>query len=88
MKLIRTHRWREILGALIMVAVLSPLAIGLPALAADQSLVLEALGVLQQYYVDRIDPVKMLNAALAGSEERRVGKECVRLCRSRWSPYH
>ena len=22
------------------------------------------------------------------SEERRVGKECVRLCRSRWSPYH
>ena len=24
----------------------------------------------------------------ARSEERRVGKECVRLCRSRWSPYH
>ena len=23
-----------------------------------------------------------------GSEERRVGKECERLCRSRWSPYH
>ena len=22
------------------------------------------------------------------SEERRVGKECSRLCRSRWSPYH
>ena len=22
------------------------------------------------------------------SEERRVGKECLRLCRSRWSPYH
>ena len=22
------------------------------------------------------------------SEERRVGKECERLCRSRWSPYH
>ena len=22
------------------------------------------------------------------SEERRVGKECVSLCRSRWSPYH
>ena len=22
------------------------------------------------------------------SEEGRVGKECVRLCRSRWSPYH
>src|SRR3546814_17770920 len=26
---------------------------------------------------------------LAGrSEERRVGKECVRTCRSRWWPYH
>src|SRR3546814_5039880 len=31
-----------------------------------------------------------LNAAHCGaarSEERRVGKECVRTCRSRWSPY-
>jgi hypothetical protein len=27
-------------------------------------------------------------AAEARSEERRVGKECRRLCRSRWSPYH
>ena len=26
--------------------------------------------------------------ALIRSEERRVGKECLRLCRSRWSPYH
>src|SRR3546814_16374437 len=24
----------------------------------------------------------------ASSEERRVGKECVSPCRSRWSPYH
>src|SRR3546814_12135345 len=24
----------------------------------------------------------------ARSEERRVGKECVRTCRSRWSPYY
>ena len=26
--------------------------------------------------------------ALDRSEERRVGKECDRVCRSRWSPYH
>src|SRR3546814_3657472 len=26
--------------------------------------------------------------ALFRSEERRVGKECVSTCRSRWSPYH
>ena len=33
-----------------------------------------------------------LRSALASSrgssEERRVGKECVQPCRSRWSPYH
>src|SRR3546814_14508965 len=28
------------------------------------------------------------NVALSRSEERRVGKECVSTCRSRWSPYH
>src|SRR3546814_15292127 len=26
--------------------------------------------------------------ALTRAEERRVGKECVRKCRSRWSPLH
>src|SRR3546814_1777407 len=26
--------------------------------------------------------------AAGRSEERRVGKECVSTCRSRWSPYH
>src|SRR3546814_14325885 len=27
-------------------------------------------------------------ASFARSEERRVGKECVSTCRSRWQPYH
>src|SRR3546814_3588127 len=27
-------------------------------------------------------------AMMARSEVRRVGKECVSTCRSRWSPYH
>src|SRR3546814_20412372 len=27
-------------------------------------------------------------AGISRSEERRVGKECVSTCRSRWSPYH
>src|SRR3546814_19611787 len=26
--------------------------------------------------------------ATISSEDRRVGKECVRTCRSRWSPFH
>src|SRR3546814_12802249 len=27
-------------------------------------------------------------SAVARSEERRVGQECVSQCRSRWAPYH
>src|SRR3546814_15340076 len=33
-------------------------------------------------------PLRMLSVAEARSEERRVGKECVRTGRSRWSPAH
>src|SRR3546814_15592639 len=29
-----------------------------------------------------------LRTPASRSEERRVGKECVSTCRSRWSPYH
>src|SRR3546814_17232572 len=31
---------------------------------------------------------KLDNEGVIRSEERRVGKECVSTCRSRWSPYH
>src|SRR3546814_4457598 len=31
---------------------------------------------------------EFLDANPVRSEERRVGKECVSTCRSRWSPYH
>src|SRR3546814_4894900 len=31
---------------------------------------------------------KMMSVVHVRSEERRVGKECVSPCRSRWSPYH
>src|SRR3546814_12416605 len=37
--------------------------------------------VLDAAYFARVD-------AIQRSEERRVGKECVSTCRSRWSPYH
>src|SRR3546814_17429231 len=30
----------------------------------------------------------VVHLAFGRSEERRVGKECVSTCRSRWSPYH
>src|SRR3546814_2077128 len=36
-----------------------------------------------------LDTSRMWRRAMLGrSEERRVGKECVSTCRSRWSPYH
>src|SRR3546814_8403547 len=48
--------------------------------------------------LDNLQPLGMAGAAAhftlaaagdkARSEERRVGKECVSTCRSRWSPYH
>src|SRR3546814_12173898 len=34
------------------------------------------------------DTVAKIRERWGRSEERRVGKECVRTCRSRWSPYH
>src|SRR3546814_6691403 len=40
---------------------------------------------------DRVDDVRAMlveHTLRIRSEERRVGKECVSTCRSRWSPYH
>src|SRR3546814_6660214 len=41
----------------------------------------EALGRWLRAHGDTLD-------LCTRSEERRVGKECVSTCRSRWSPYH
>src|SRR3546814_4270412 len=42
--------------------------------------------------LDFLGVPRLLRAELVAwkgrSEERRVGKECVSTCRSRWSPYH
>ena len=46
------------------------------------------------YQVNAKTDVAVKSIAVTGtlyekrSEERRVGKECVSTCRSRWSPYH
>ena len=31
---------------------------------------------------------ELVQTSFTRSEERRVGKECTSVCRSRWSPYH
>src|SRR3546814_17121766 len=52
----------------------------------------DARAQLHDVHRRRID-ILAIEFDLAGdactrSEERRVGKECVSTCRSRWSPYH
>ena len=66
--------WHVILTAALLVAlVAAPLAAAplvAPAQAADQSLVFEALQVLQTHYVDPVNAPKVLNAAVAGLREQ------------------
>ena len=87
---------RRLLGSL-GTATLSATAVAL--LAGCESM---AKPKMQQAAADPAADVATLNVALGleqeaiaayqlgaeRSEERRVGKECVSLCRSRWSPYH
>ena len=58
---------------------------------ADKNAVIDYKDVnkLKRYVSERgkILP-RRITGNCARSEERRVGKECLRLCRSRWSPYH
>src|SRR3546814_21014583 len=43
------------------------------------------VGTSQSAFTSRYDEGETIRVR---SEERRVGKECVSTCRSRWSPYH
>src|SRR3546814_13516727 len=45
--------------------------------APDQAVLIDLAG--RRFYMFQIE---------IRSDERRVGTECVRTCRSRWSPYH
>src|SRR3546814_1533890 len=50
---------------------------------------IEPLGLIRHPGVTvTVEDVEGLKELLDRSEERRVGKECVSTCRSRWSPYH
>ena len=60
----------------------SVLSIAIPALRADLGATLADVQWVSNGYL------LFLGSLLLRSEERRVGKECVSTCRSRWSPYH
>src|SRR6059058_5029264 len=61
--------WHVILTAALLVALVAAPLVA-PAQAADQSLVFEALQVLQTHYVDPVNAPKVLNAAVAGLREQ------------------
>src|SRR3546814_13605748 len=78
-----------------------PLLVGEPAAERQPRLRRELIGALRitrdrvgEIFRDRdrtaAGRVEIIagDAKLKRSEERRVGKECVSTCRSRWSPYH
>src|SRR3546814_2415829 len=51
----------------------------------------QALGCDRLWWLPHFAAISCCGAAWRAdlrSEERRVGKECVSSCRSRWSPYH
>ena len=48
----------------------------------------KVFGQIGRLKKDKIQEYRKLHMDDVRSEERRVGKECLRLCRSRWSPYH
>src|SRR3546814_1745140 len=45
-------------------------------------------GVQQHTEQTDTQGIAVVGIGVERSEERRVGKECVSTCRSRWSPYH
>src|SRR3546814_20152516 len=52
------------------------------------SAVFSGVADLKKVFAAAHDHARLGQKTLLRSEERRVGKECVSTCRSRWSPYH
>src|SRR3546814_3960971 len=46
------------------------------------------IGLVEMTHVSDVPVALVVQLFDVRSEERRVGKECVSTCRSRWSPYH
>ena len=56
---------------------------------APDATILKAAKTMLQHRVSGLPVVDTAGrSGRSRPEERRVGKECPQLCRSRWSPYH
>src|SRR3546814_13111960 len=78
----RFLRWKSKFGAMTGVDVVDDHTVTLK-FSIPQPALLYNLAIYTGFIVNP-EPLK----GGARSEERRVGKECVSTCRSRWSPYH
>ena len=72
----RIHEVREIIGE-------AP-SIHVQVVAKDYDGILKDAAKIRQECGGNV----FIKVPVTRSEERRVGKECVSTCRSRWSPYH
>src|SRR3546814_11112184 len=61
---------------------------GIKSTLFDRRLRLNVAGFYSDYTDLQVGKVESTSTVLERSEERRVGQECVRTCRSRWPPYH
>src|SRR3546814_11839513 len=57
-----------------------------PARVADEVQAAASKALLDHFAFEAMPLGRSIHASR--SEERRVGKECVSTCRSRWAPYH
>jgi peptide/nickel transport system permease protein len=77
---------------LALVAGLALAALGAPWLAPHDPTAIDEGQILagpsRRHLLGTDDLGRDVLSRMIRSEERRVGKECRRLCRSRWSPYH
>src|SRR3546814_14133554 len=83
--------WQFGVGALFALAHDVTLTLGLFALTQmefDLNIVAALLTLIGYSLNDNIVVYDRVRENLKRSEERRVGKECVSTCRSRWSQYH
>ena len=94
---LKSTQWQILAGPILILLILSMMVLPLPAFILDLlftfNIALSIMVLLVAMFTQRTlefaaFPTILLFTTLLRSEERRVGKECASMCRSRWSPYH
>ena len=78
--------WAAVIALVVSIVIFTVIQGGAFFSAANAINILRAMAITTIFAIAAT--VTMAPDGFDRSEERRVGKECLRLCRSRWSPYH